>query len=86
VGQLEIIRPQVIVTLGLPAAKYMLQSSLSMGRLRGVWHNWRGIRLMPTYHPAYLLRAYTDENRAAVWSDLKLVMAEIGLALPIKKT
>jgi uracil-DNA glycosylase len=84
VRQLEIIRPKVIVTLGLPSAKYMLASKLSMGRLRGQWHNWRGIKLMPTYHPAFLLRAYTEENRAAVWSDLKMVMTEVGLPIPGK--
>ncbi len=82
VRQLEIIRPKVIVTLGLPSAKYMLNSRLSMGKMRGQWHNWRGIKLMPTFHPAYLLRSYTEENRAAVWSDLKQVMAEDGLAIP----
>jgi uracil-DNA glycosylase len=80
--QLEIIRPKVIVTLGLPASKYMLQSKLSMGKLRGQWHDWRGIKLMPTFHPAYLLRSYTEENRAMVWSDLRQVMAEVGLAAP----
>ena len=80
--QLEIIRPDVIVTLGLPATRYMLQSNDSMGRLRGTWHDWRGIKLMPTYHPAYVLRNYTDETRAAVWSDLKKVMAELKLPGP----
>ncbi|MGA3068069.1 MAG: uracil-DNA glycosylase [Tepidisphaeraceae bacterium] len=80
--QLEIIRPQVIVTLGLPASKYMLDSKLSMGKLRGQWHQWRGIKLMPTFHPAYLLRSYTEENRAMVWSDLQKVMAEVGLTAP----
>jgi uracil-DNA glycosylase len=82
VRQLEIIRPRVIVTLGLPAAKYMLESKSTMGKLRGQWHNWRGIKLMPTFHPAYLLRSYTEENRGAVWSDLKQVMAEVGLPVP----
>ncbi len=82
VRQLEIIHPKVIVTLGLPASKYMLESRLSMGKMRGQWHNWRGIKLMPTFHPAYLLRSYTEENRAAVWSDLKQVMAEVGLPIP----
>jgi len=77
--QLEIVRPRVIVTLGLPATRYMLQSSNSMGRLRGQWHLWRGIKLMPTFHPAFLLRSYTEENRQMVWSDLKQVMTEIGL-------
>ena len=84
--QLEIIRPKVIVTLGLPSAKYMLQTNSSMGRLRGQWHEWRGIRLMPTFHPAYVLRSYTNEVRAAVWDDLKKVMAEVGLAVPKQKT
>lgn len=79
VRQIEIIRPKVIVTLGLPAAKYMLQSNSTMGRLRGQWHEWRGIKLMPTFHPAYLLRSYTVENRQAVWSDLQKVMDQIGL-------
>ncbi|HEV8290846.1 MAG TPA: uracil-DNA glycosylase, partial [Tepidisphaeraceae bacterium] len=79
VRQIEIVRPKVIVTLGLPAAKYMLSSNSTMGRLRGQWHEWRGIKLMPTFHPAYLLRSYTVENRQAVWSDLQKVMDEIGL-------
>ena len=79
VRQIEIVRPKAIVTLGLPASKYMLSSNLSMGKLRGQWHEWRGIKLMPTFHPAYLLRSYTVENRQAVWSDLQKVMDEIGL-------
>lgn len=82
--QLEIIRPSVIVTLGLPSAQYMLNSKLSMGRLRGQWHEWRGIKLMPTYHPAYVLRSYTEQVRATVWSDLKQVMSELGLKVPGK--
>lgn len=82
VSQLEIVRPKVIVTLGLPASRYMLGSKLSMGKMRGQWHDWRGIKLMPTYHPAFLLRAYTEQNRADVWSDLKKVMAEVGLPIP----
>ena len=82
VRQLEIIRPKVIVTLGLPSARYMLNSRLSMGKMRGQWYNWRGIKLMPTFHPAFLLRSYTEENRAAVWSDLKQVMADVGLPIP----
>jgi DNA polymerase len=50
--------------------------------LRGQWHDYRGIKLMPTYHPAYVLRQYTVETRGAVWSDLQKVMAELGLPLP----
>jgi DNA polymerase len=81
VRQLEIVRPRVIVTLGLPATRYMLETKLSMGQMRGQWQNWRGIRLMPTYHPAFLLRSYTPQNRQAVWNDLKAVMSEVGLCL-----
>ena len=80
--QLEIIQPQVIVTLGLSAARYMLDTKLSMTKLRGNWHTWRGIKLMPTFHPAYVLRQYTPETRAAVWSDLKQVLAELRLPVP----
>jgi DNA polymerase len=84
VKQIEIVRPKVIVTLGLPSTKYMLQSKLSMGKLRGTWQSWRGIKLMPTFHPAYLLRAYTDENRALVWSDLKQALVGAGLPVPAR--
>jgi uracil-DNA glycosylase len=84
--QLEIVRPKVIVTLGLPAAKYMLQSNSTMGRLRGQWHAWRGIKLMPTFHPAYVLRNPSYETRAAVWDDLKKVMLEVGLPVPKQRT
>jgi DNA polymerase len=70
----------VIVTPGLPSVKYMLgDPKLTMGKTRGQWHAWRGIKLMPTYHPSYVLRAYTEENRKAVWNDLQMVMKEIGL-------
>jgi DNA polymerase len=84
VRQLEIVRPRVIVTLGLPSTQYMLQTKLSMGKLRGSWQSWRGIKLMPTYHPAYVLRNPTYQTRAAVWSDLKQVLAELGLPVPSK--
>ena len=48
-----------------------------MGSLRGVWQEYRGIPVMPTYHPAYLLRAYTPENRRRVWSDLQQAMMKL---------
>jgi DNA polymerase len=80
--QLEIVRPRVIVTLGRPATQHMLATKNSMSRMRGQWHEWRGIRLMPTFHPAYLLRSYTRENREMVWSDLQQVMRELGMPMP----
>jgi uracil-DNA glycosylase family 4 len=83
--QLEIIRPRVIVTLGLPSLKYMMNDpKLAMGKSRGIWRDWRGMKLMPTFHPAYVLRSPTAEVRGAVWSDLKLVLAELGMKIPQK--
>lgn len=80
--QLEIIRPRVIVTLGLPATRWITGSSQSMGRMRGQWQEYRGIRVMPTFHPSYILRVYTPEVRGAVWSDLQKVMLELKLSPP----
>lgn len=77
--QLEIVRPRVIVTLGRPAAHHMLQVKTPISKMRGMWHEWRGIKLMPTFHPAYILRNYTDAVRRQVWEDLQQVMAEVGL-------
>jgi DNA polymerase len=82
--QIEIIRPSVLITLGRPSSQYMLQTKESMGKMRGRWHEWRGIKLMPTYHPAYVLRSYTYETRSAVWSDLQLVMKELKLPIPAR--
>ena len=82
--QIETVRPKVLVTLGAPATHFMLQTKVGISRLRGQWQNWRGIKLMPTFHPAYLLRNYTQDTRAMVWSDLQKVMAEVGLPLPKK--
>lgn len=78
-SQIEIVRPKVIVTLGLPATQFLLAVKGPMKILRGVWHTWRAIDVMPTYHPAYLLRNYTADARGAVWSDLQQVMARMGL-------
>ncbi len=81
--QILIVRPEVIVTLGLPATRTILGTDESMGRLRGRWGAWQGqglrVAVMPTYHPAFLLRSYTPENRGKVWSDLQQVMERLGL-------
>ena len=70
-GQIDAVRPRVIITLGKPAASLLLGRDVAITRIRGTWHEYRGIPLMPTLHPAYLLRQYTAENRRNVWSDLK---------------
>jgi DNA polymerase len=71
--QIKILRPRIIVTLGAPAAKTLLDTDTGIGRLRGRFHDYHGIPLLPTYHPAYLLRSYTLENRKKVWEDMKLL-------------
>jgi DNA polymerase len=75
--QIEAIRPKVIVTLGAPAARTLLRTKIGITKLRGTWKSFRGIPVMPTYHPAYLLRAYTVENRRKVFDDLKAASARI---------
>ena len=70
-GQIRAVAPKVIVTLGKPAASLLLDREIAITRMRGTWHDYKGIPLMPTLHPAYVLRQYTPENRRAVWQDLK---------------
>ncbi|MBW1884729.1 MAG: uracil-DNA glycosylase [Deltaproteobacteria bacterium] len=73
-GQIEAVAPKVIITMGKPAASLLLDREVAITRLRGSWQTYRGIPLMPTLHPAYLLRQYTPENRRAVWQDLKAAL------------
>jgi DNA polymerase len=75
--QIEIIRPKVIVTLGAPAVKYLTGTTEGVMKLRGNWLSYRGVPVMPTYHPSFVLRAYTEENRRKVWSDLKAAAAKV---------
>ncbi|MEZ4355284.1 MAG: uracil-DNA glycosylase [Myxococcota bacterium] len=70
-GQIQAVAPRVIVTLGKPAASLLLGRDIAITRVRGTWQDYQGIPLMPTLHPAYVLRQYTPENRRAVWEDLR---------------
>jgi len=74
-GQIDAVRPKVIVSLGKPASSLLLGGDVAITRVRGQWHDYRGIPLMPTFHPAYILRQYTADNRRKVWSDLKAALA-----------
>jgi DNA polymerase len=76
-AQIEAIRPRVLVALGAPAAKTLLGTRVGITQIRGTWGTFRGIPVMPTFHPAYLLRAYTPENRRKVWEDLKAARAKM---------
>jgi DNA polymerase len=85
--QVEIIRPRVLVTLGLPASQFVLQTRLSMSKMRGMWSAWHGIKVMPTWHPSYMLRREKEgdvEPKRQAWADLQQVMAELGLIAPKK--
>ncbi len=74
-GQIDAIRPKVIIALGKPAASLLLGRDVAITRIRGTWYSYRGIPLMPTFHPAFILRQYTPENRRLVWEDLKAALA-----------
>lgn len=89
--QIRIVSPEVIVTLGKSATQLLLGCSATMSSMRGRWavfpppeplvpvEGIAPIPVMPTFHPAYLLRSYTAENRSKVWSDLQMVMVRLGL-------
>lgn len=76
--QIELVQPEVIVALGKFAAQTLLASSTPITKLRGNWAQYQGVPLMPTLHPAYLLRNPGDKK--LVWEDIKSVMARLGMA------
>ncbi len=76
VKQIEIIRPRIIVGLGKFAVQTLLKSKVPISKLRGNWHDYHGIRFMPTFHPAYLLR--NPGEKRLVWEDIKKVLKELG--------
>jgi DNA polymerase len=73
--QIELVRPQVIVALGKFAVQALLKDKTPITRLRGIWKDYHGIKLMPTLHPAYLLRNPGDKK--LVWEDIKKVLKEL---------
>lgn len=73
-SQLRIIKPQIIATLGNVPTQFFVPSGLGITRTHGTWHDWHGIRVMPLYHPAYLLRNASREQGAPkwqMWQDMK---------------
>jgi len=74
--QLALIQPEIIVTLGRFAAQELLKTTEPISKLRGHWHEYEGIPLMPTFHPAYLLR--NPSGKRPVWEDMKQVMRRLG--------
>ncbi len=79
-SQLAAVKPEVIVGLGKFACQFLLATEEGMTRIRGRWGEYRGIPVMPTYHPSFLLRQ--PERKKETWADLQKVMEKLGLPLP----
>jgi uracil-DNA glycosylase family 4 len=82
-AQIDLISPRVIVALGKFAAQTLLDTPDAISRLRGRFFEYRGIPLMPTFHPSYLLR--NPDGKEAVWQDIQQVMERLGLPLKGKE-
>jgi DNA polymerase len=81
-AQLDLLRPKYICALGACAAQNLLNTTQSIGRLRGQLHDYRGIRVLCTYHPAYLLRS--PDKKKDVWDDMKRLLTHMGRPVPAK--
>ena len=83
--QIDLIRPKVIVALGATAVEGLLGKTIGITKLRGNWRTYRGTPLMPTYHPAYLLRNQAPSEKRRVWEDMLQVMEKLGLPISEKQ-
>jgi len=81
--QIELVRPEVLITFGNFPTQALLADRTPISRRRGRWHEYAGIALMPTFHPAYILRNPSDKR--LVWNDIKLVMERLDLPLPAER-
>ena len=77
--QIDLIRPQVLIALGGTAVEGLLGKTVGITKLRGQWQTYRSIPLMPTYHPAYLLRNQALAEKRCVWEDMLAVMEKLGM-------
>jgi DNA polymerase len=83
--QIGLIRPRVIVALGATAVEGLLGNTTGIMRLRGNWQDFRGVPVMPTFHPAYLLRNQALSEKRKVWEDMLAVMGKLGLPISDKQ-
>jgi DNA polymerase len=83
--QIDLIRPKVIVALGATAVEGLLGKTIGITKLRGTWKTYRGTPLMPTYHPAYLLRNQAMSEKRKVWEDMLAVMEKLGMSISEKQ-
>jgi uracil-DNA glycosylase family 4 len=81
-AQLRAIKPKVVVAMGRLAAHTLLDTSSPISKMRGQWQEQHGVTIMPTFHPAYLLR--NPKDKGLVWQDLQAVMAFLHLPMPQK--
>lgn len=81
--QIRLIRPKVIVGLGGTAVEGLLGKPVGITKMRGIWQEYEGIKMMPTFHPSYLLRDATKKKD--VWKDLQMVLKELGKEPPARK-
>ncbi len=79
-AQLRIIQPEYICCLGACAAQNLLETTQALGKLRGQFHEYQGIKVLCTYHPAYLLR--NPAAKRPTWEDMQMLMAAMGIELP----
>ncbi|MGC3961105.1 MAG: uracil-DNA glycosylase [Verrucomicrobiota bacterium] len=79
--QIDLIKPKVLVALGATAVEGLLGKTVGITRLRGNWQTYRGIPLMPTYHPAYLLRNQAMSEKRRVWEDMLQVLEKLNLPI-----
>ena len=86
-AQIEIVKPRVVVALGMTAVKGLLgdDPSRKMGKIRGVWHKFNGIDLMITYHPSFLLQYASNQMKRLVWEDMMAVMERVNLPVSDKQ-
>jgi DNA polymerase len=83
--QIDLIQPKVLVALGATAVEGLLGKTLGITKLRGTWKTYRDIPLMPTYHPAYLLRNQAITEKRKVWEDMLAVMEKLGMTISAKQ-
>jgi DNA polymerase len=83
--QIDLIQPKVIVALGATAVEGLLGKTIGITKLRGTWKTYRGIPLMPTYHPAFLLRNQAMSEKRRVWEDMLQVMEKLGMPISEKQ-
>jgi DNA polymerase len=83
--QIDLIRPKVIVALGATAVEGLLGKTIGITKLRGNWRTYRNTPLMPTYHPAYLLRNQAMSEKRKVWEDMLAVMEKLGMTISDKQ-